>query len=201
MLKSLYQQLAPKTHRVSRHTIETKWDALPPLAIERISSLLKAIQRPTLVRINDERKRTQATSVVTSITQKLISKIAKGMPFPQGTRNHREDDFDFEKILDHSKALEDLLTPILHSNELLEAELRKEEALLEQEQGDLAELETNAKDVASKWKKDSRKGHSLIRSEDRVDEDAMRDSIGVDLDGPVPVVLDVCTAPSRKLHY
>jgi len=186
-----YQFLAVKTHRVSRQTIDTKWDPLPAPAVDRITQLFTDIQRPTLLRINDERKKEQASTAMRQIIKNITSKISRGLPFPQGARNHREDDFDFEKILDHNRALESQLTPILHANELLEAELEKEKALLDSEQTYLEELETNAKDQASKWKQESRKVHSLLRSEEKIKEDDLVYSIGIDADSAIPVTLDV----------
>jgi hypothetical protein len=152
---------------------------------------LTDIQRPTLLRINDERKKQQASDSLKAITRNVIGKISRGMPFPQGTRNHREDDFDFEKILDHNRALESRLTPILHANELLEAELKKEKALLESEEAYLEELETNVKDQALKWKQDSRRVHLLLRTEDKMDEDDLMDTIGIDAESAIPLSLDV----------
>ncbi len=159
-----FQHLAAVTRKVSRSTIEVKWDSLPPACVERISQLLQDIQRPVVVRLNDERRRTQASTALQVISRRLVSKISKGLPFPQATRNHREDDFDFEKILDHNRILEGQLTVHLHANELLEAELSKEMASLESEKANLETLETNAKIEASKRKQDSRKIHPLLQS-------------------------------------
>ena len=92
-----------------------------------------------------QRGRKRSTLCISSLVD-LLSKISKGLPFPPARRSRREDDFDFEKILDHNRALESLLTPALHANELLESELIKTKMLLESEEGILAQLETNAKD-------------------------------------------------------
>jgi len=159
-----YQHLAAVTRKVPRSTIEAKWASLPPLCVERISRLLHDIQRPVVVRLNDERRRTQATTALQMISRRLVSKISKGLPFPQATRNRQEDNFDFEKILDHNRALEAQLTVSLHANSLLEAELSKEMAWLESEKANLETLETNAKIEASKRKQDSQKMHSLLQS-------------------------------------
>src|SRR5712672_2966686 len=93
----MYQHLQALPRRVSRQTIESKWKPLPSNCVERISQLLYDLQTPVLVRYNDERKKMQSSTALQMISRRLVSKISKGLPFPQGTRNHREDDFDFEK--------------------------------------------------------------------------------------------------------
>jgi hypothetical protein len=118
-----YQHLAAVTRKVSRETIESKWEPLPPPCVERISQMLQDVQRPVVAHLTNDQKRTQASTALQMVSRRLVSKISKGLPFPQGTRNHQEDDFDFEKILDHNRALEAHLTPALHANELLECEL------------------------------------------------------------------------------
>lgn len=88
-----------------------------------------------------------------------------GLPFPPATSRNREDDFNFEKILDHNRALESQLTPAIHANELLEAELRKEMARLESDQQNLADLETNAKKEATFRSENVRNIHSLLQTD------------------------------------
>jgi hypothetical protein len=179
----VYQHLAVVTRRVPRHTIEAKWEPLTQVCIERVSQLLEDIQKPVVVRLNDEHRRTQSSTALEMVSRRLVRKLSRGLPFPQGTRNHREDDFDFEKILDHSRAIESQLTPALHANELLEAEIRKETALLQSEKAALAELEANAKTEASKRREAGRKLHSLLQANDStMEEDDLRDQIGLDID-------------------
>ena len=130
--------------------------------------------------LNDERKRTEAKKVMQMVSRRLISKLSKGLPFPPATRNHRQDDFDFEKILDHNRALESQLTPALHANELLESELTKGKVFLEAEEAALAELETNARTEAAVRKDAGRKLHSLLLSNDsKVEKDGINESIGL----------------------
>lgn len=163
-----YQHLAEVMRKVPRHTIDTKWGPLPANCLELISQLLIDVQRPVVARIKEDHKRSQATSALQSSSHSLLKKISKGIPFPQGTRPQREDDFNFEKILDHNMALEAQLTPALHANELLEDELHKESVWLESEKANLVELERNAKAAAISRKQAERKLHSLLQSEDAV---------------------------------
>ena len=173
-----YQHLATITRKVSRTTIDSKWDGLPSSCVDRISELLQDIQRPVVVRLSDDQKRKQASAALQAISRRLISKISRGLPFPPSIRNNREDDFNFEKIIDHNRALEYQLTPALHANKLLEAELAKEKEKLVAEQAYLDELEGNAKAEATKRKQNARNIHALLQpsgprdTEDQDDESA-----------------------------
>jgi hypothetical protein len=178
-----YQHLAEVIHRISRQTIEEKWEPLPPNCIERVSNLVHDIQRLMVVRLSDEQKRTQASTALQMVSRRLIGKISKGLPFPRSTSNRREDDFDFEKILDHSRDMEAQLTLALHANDLLESELRKETAHLEAEEEALLQLETNAKREATRRKEAGRKLHLLLQSEDMTPkEDGLKDRTGLAVD-------------------
>ncbi|TGO23159.1 hypothetical protein BPAE_0142g00210 [Botrytis paeoniae] len=175
-----YQHLAAVTRRVTHETIKTKWESLPPGCLDKISNLLIDVQRPAVLQIRDERKKTQASTAIQMIGRRLLNRVRKGMPFPKGIRTNPEDDFDFEKILDHNRALENKLTPILHSNDLLEAELRKEEILLESEERYLAELEANAKDEATSRRQAARKAHPLLQFEVDSTQKVLNDNVGID---------------------
>lgn len=187
-----YQHLTAVTRRVSRQTIDAKWEPLPAGCIELISQFLQDLQRPVIVRLINERKRVQAGAALQMISRRVISKITKGLPFP-AARSSREDDFIFEKILDHNRALEAQLTPSLHANELLEAELRKENLLLNSEQSALAELEINARTEAAMRKQAGRKLHVLFQAEDPIiTGDSLKDLVGLGNDRvPVPLSIDV----------
>ncbi|KAF7927230.1 hypothetical protein EAE99_005561 [Botrytis elliptica] len=175
-----YQHLAAVTRRVTHETIKTKWEPLPPGCLDKISDLLIDVQRPVVLQIRDERKKTQASTAIQMISRRLLNRIRKGMPFPKGIRTNPEDDFDFERILDYNRALENKLTPVLHSNDLLEAELRKEEILLESEERYLAELEANAKDEATSRRQAARKAHPLLQFEVDSTRKVLNDNIGID---------------------
>jgi CENP-Q, a CENPA-CAD centromere complex subunit len=186
----LYQHLQAVTRKVSLHIIDAKWEPLPSGCVERISQFLQDLQRPVVIRYNDERKKTQSSTALQMISRRLVSKVSKGLPFPQGTRNHREDDFDFEKILDHNRALEAQLTPALHANELLEAQVSKELACLEFEQETLVRLEANAKTEAGLRSEAARRLHSLLQPQDGImDIEELKDDVGL-TNAQVPLLLD-----------
>jgi hypothetical protein len=136
------------------------------------------------------------------VSRRLVSKILKGLPFPQGTRNHQEDDFDFEKILDHNRALEAHLTPALHANELLEFELRKEMARLESEQAYLAGVEANTKREAA-FRSQTTKLHPLLQLDDSTPlANGIREDIGLDPDlNSKPLNLDVSCSFLKFLFF
>jgi len=161
-----YRHLAKVTRKVPPHTIQAKWTPLQANCIELISQLLSDVQKPVIARLKEEQKRSQASTILQFVNRRLVTKLSRGLPFPQGTRPQREDDFNFEKILDYNRALEAQLTPTLHANELLEDELSKETIWLESEKAILAELEANAKAASVSRKQAERKLHPLLRSED-----------------------------------
>lgn len=175
-----YQYLASTTHEVARHTIDAKWGSLPRPAIDRISQLLSDVERSVIMRLQDERKRTQASTAIEMIVRRLHGRLSRGQPFPPSTRSQYEEDFDFEKILDSSRALEAQLTPMLHSIELLKAEAAKEEALLESESATLETLEDNAKAEATQRKKAAKKMHKILLDDQKSRVETFVTSSGLD---------------------
>lgn len=178
------------TRKVPHEAIETKWGPLPVGCIELVSNVLQDLQRPVLVRLNDERRKTQASTALRMVSEKIVHKLSKGMPFPA----HREDHFNFERILDKNRALEAQLTPALHSNELLEAELRKESMLLKSEQTSFKTLQSNAKAEATRRKQSERKLHPLLQSGDMLsDREGVSYQMGLSDARKTPLpILDVC---------
>lgn len=162
-----YQHIAAVTRGVPRHVIDAKWESLPAPAVNQISQLLNDVERSVVMRLQDERKRTQAGTAVQMVARRLHRKLSRGQPFPPSTRSLPEEDFDFEKILDSTRALEARLTPMLHSIELLRAETAKEEALLEAEKAGLEALEANARAEATRRKKTTKRLHDILRDDNK----------------------------------
>lgn len=157
-----FQHLEPVERSVSHHTIDSTWEPLPAIAHDRAMQLLGDIEKSVVQRLRDERKRTQASTAIQMVTRRLGRKIARGLPFPPGSRPQREEDFDFERILDATRKQESLLTPALHSRELLRAEIRKEEAMLAREQEALERLERNASAERARRKAEAKKLHPSL---------------------------------------
>ncbi|CAG8954064.1 hypothetical protein HYFRA_00009165 [Hymenoscyphus fraxineus] len=160
-----YQRLVPVIRKVHRHTIDAKWQPLPPECVELISQLLVDAQRPVVARQTDETKRAQANTALQWISRKLVRKISRGLPFPVGTHPQPEDEFNFEKIIDRNRILEGQLTAESDANKLLEENLAKEQEFLAAEKAALLELETNAKTESSRRKEAERKSHPLLQTE------------------------------------
>jgi hypothetical protein len=171
-----YQHLVPVTRKVNRHTIEEKWDGLPPNCVELISQILVNSQRPVIARIGGENKRAQVNTALQMISRRLLSKISKGLPFPKAVGRQREDDFDFEKIIDRNRRLEGQLTSEIDANKLLDESLTKELARLQSEKDTLATLEANAKTESALRKTASGKFHPLLQSAASEDVKDLEDS-------------------------
>jgi hypothetical protein len=154
--------------------------------------LLGDIEKSVVQRLRDERKRTQASTAIQMVTRRLGRKIARGLPFPPGSRPQREEDFDFERILDATRKLEGLLTPALHARELLKGEIRREEVMLEREKEALEKLERNAAAERSRRKAEAKKLHpSLAKKGAEVVEWNDRDQLNLADEQTMADVLDV----------
>lgn len=186
-----YQHLEAVDRQVPRHIIDSTWEPLPVAAVDRVMQILNNVERSVVMRLQDERKRTQASTAVQMVIRRLNRKIARGLPFPPGTKTQREEDFDFEKILDGTRSQEAQLTPALHSTELLKSEIRKEAALLEQETAALEQLERNAKSERQRRRAEAKKLHASLQQSGMGDES--RDTLNfADVKTPLDI-LDVST--------
>ncbi|KAI1006464.1 hypothetical protein K3495_g1758 [Podosphaera aphanis] len=173
-----YQQLKAVTKKISRARIEEKWSALPPSCVDHISHLLQDVERSAIASLNDDRKK-QASLTVQAISRKISSKVSKGLPFPRSSRKNRDDDFDFEKILNHSRSLENQLTPALHANKLLGLELKKEQEYLKLEEDKLTELRTNAKKELVLRNETTKKFHPILQ-ENHIKDDFDFEDVGLE---------------------
>ncbi|KFZ03442.1 hypothetical protein V502_10946 [Pseudogymnoascus sp. VKM F-4520 (FW-2644)] len=157
-----FQHLEPVECGVSHNTIDSTWEPLPATAHDRAMQLLGDIEKSVVQRLRDERKRTQASTAIQMVTRRLGRKIARGLPFPPGSRPQRDEDFDFERILDATRKQEGLLTPALHARELLKAEIKREEVMLKREQAALERLEKNASAEWGRRKAEAKKLHPSL---------------------------------------
>ncbi|OBT82100.1 hypothetical protein VE02_09035 [Pseudogymnoascus sp. 03VT05] len=174
-----FQHLEPVECGVSHNTIDATWEPLPATAHDRAMQLLSDIEKSVVQRLRDERKRTQASTAIQMVTRRLGRKIARGLPFPPGSRPQREEDFDFERILDATRKQEGLLTPALHARELLKAEIRREEVILEREQEALEELEKNASAERGRRKAEAKKLHPSLAKRGGMAEWSDRDQLNL----------------------
>lgn len=188
-----FQHLEPVECGVSHNTIDSTWEPLPATAHDRAMQLLGDIEKSVVQRLRDERKRTQASTAIQMVTRRLGRKIVRGLPFPPGSRPQREEDFDFERILDATRKQEGLLTPALHARELLRAEIKREEVMLEREQEALEKLEKNASAERGRRKAEAKKLHpSLGKRGGEVVEWGDRDQLNLAGEQTTADVLEVC---------
>ncbi|RKF63581.1 hypothetical protein OnM2_024037 [Erysiphe neolycopersici] len=159
-----FEKLATITKPVSRHVIESKWNALPPNCVECVAKQLQDIQIPIITSFNDSRRRKQASKALKSISLDIIRRISKDILFPLGTRRNRKIDLDFKRISHYNKSLESQLTPVLHANSLLNTALSQELDYLRIEKRILVDLETNAKKEMSLRSESAKKLHPLFQS-------------------------------------
>lgn len=176
--KSEFQHMRPVTRQVPRDVIESKWSSLQTGATTRINDLLHDVARLVTMQIRDEKRRTQASAAIDSVIGRLGSKLRKGLPFPPVTGPHKEDEFNFEKVLDTTRALEAQLTPMLHSIKLLKAERNIEEHLLADDEANLEALEKNAKRAEQGRRQRSQKLHSLLQEDTPMKLDELEDQAG-----------------------
>lgn len=163
-----YQHLEAVERKVSRQTIDSRWEPLSGVAIERVTQLMGDVEKSVVMRLRDEKKRNQAATAINLVARRLQRKLIRGLPFPPSTRPQKQEDFNLENILDNNAALENRLTPMIHSIELLKAEIKKETLLLDRDSRNLERLEANAKADAARRKKDIRNNHFLLQTDAEV---------------------------------
>ncbi|OTB01050.1 hypothetical protein M426DRAFT_323831 [Hypoxylon sp. CI-4A] len=158
-----YRHLATRTRRVPRNVIESKWTSLEAPAINSVSTLLQSASRPVLLRLNNPQKHAQAQAALTAVSNRLRSKISRGLPFPPATTSiRREDEFEYERTVSGIQALESQLDPLLHSVELLKREKDRAEKDLDNEYKALRRLGSNAHAEARERRERMRKMHVLV---------------------------------------
>lgn len=67
-----FAYLKPSVRRIPENTIKTKWSTLPESVQERIQDLFLSLERPVIVRQQNERKRIEAQSAVRAVVKKYV---------------------------------------------------------------------------------------------------------------------------------
>ncbi|ORY60110.1 CENP-Q, a CENPA-CAD centromere complex subunit-domain-containing protein [Pseudomassariella vexata] len=159
----LYRHLRTRTRQIPRHHITNKWTALDAPSISSVTTLLQSASRPVLLRLNNLQRHAQATAALNAISNRLCSKLARGLPFPPATTaSKREDELEFERTVAEIETLEAQLDPLLHSVDLLKKEKERAERELEREYRVLGELSANARAQGKKRKEELRRIHALV---------------------------------------
>jgi kinetochore protein Fta7 len=68
--KKRYAYLQPHVRRISERTIKTKWSTLPEPMQDKVRDMFRALERPVIVRQQNERKRIEAQAAVQAVVKK-----------------------------------------------------------------------------------------------------------------------------------
>ncbi|GAT26626.1 kinetochore protein Fta7 [Aspergillus luchuensis] len=147
-----YAYLKPQVRQVSETTIKSKWSTLPEPVQDRVRDMFRALERPVIVRQQNEGKRIEAQAAVQAVVKNLGKRLPR-MPFPPVTKDSV---FEYEAALKEHCSLEATLATVTDSIDLLKAEVEKEEAMLEREKKQLQEMERNAKRAEAERKRQSK---------------------------------------------
>ncbi|KAE8147139.1 CENP-Q, a CENPA-CAD centromere complex subunit-domain-containing protein [Aspergillus avenaceus] len=154
-----YAYLKPHVRRVSERTIKTKWSTLPEATQDKVRDMFRALERPVIVRQQNERKRIEAQAAVQTVVKNLGKRLPR-MPFPPVTKDSV---FEYEAALKEHRSLEANLATMTDSIDLLRAEIEKEELLLAKEKKQLQEIEKNARRVEAEKKRQLKNEHPVLR--------------------------------------
>ncbi|KAI9373883.1 CENP-Q, a CENPA-CAD centromere complex subunit-domain-containing protein [Aspergillus egyptiacus] len=157
--KKPYAHLNPQVRHISERTIKSKWSTLPEPAQDKIRDMFRALERPVIVRQQNERKRYEAQAAVQAVVKNLGKRLPR-MPFPPLAKDSV---FEYEAALNEHSALETSLSTITDSIDLLDNEIAKEEALLARETKQLHEMERNAKRAEAERKRQMKNEHPVLR--------------------------------------
>ncbi|OQD75391.1 hypothetical protein PENDEC_c007G04163 [Penicillium decumbens] len=154
-----YAYLKPSVRRIPEKTIKAKWSTLPEPVQDKVRDLFHSLERPVIVRQQNEKKRIEAQSAVQAVVRNLGRRLPR-MPFPPITK---DSNFDYESALNEHQSLEANLATMKDSIDLLKAEIAKEEALLADEKKSLQEMEKNAKRAEAERKRQTKNEHPVLR--------------------------------------
>ncbi|KAJ6150512.1 CENP-A-nucleosome distal centromere subunit CENP-Q [Penicillium samsonianum] len=157
-----YAYLKPHVRRVPEKTIKSKWAPLPEPVQEKVMDMFHSLERPVIMRNQNERKRIEAQGAVQAVVRNLGKRLPR-MPFPPITK---DSNFDYESALNEHRSLEAHLATMNDSVDLLKSEIAKEEALLAGETKSLQEMDKNAKRAEAERKRQSKNEHPVLRQLD-----------------------------------
>ncbi|EAW14084.1 uncharacterized protein ACLA_071170 [Aspergillus clavatus NRRL 1] len=158
-----FAYLKPQVRQVSERTIKSKWTTLPEPVQDKIRDMFRSLERPVIVRHQNERKRIEAQAAVQAVVRNLGKRLPR-MPFPPVAKDSV---FEYEAALDEHVSLESSLATVTDSIDLLKAEIEREEALLASETKQLQEMEKNATRAEAERKRQMKNAHPVLR---RLDE-------------------------------
>ncbi|KAK1139519.1 hypothetical protein N8T08_000725 [Aspergillus melleus] len=157
-----YAYMKPQVRQVPEKTIKSKWSTLPEPAQDKVWDMFRSLERPVIVRHQNERKRIEAQAAVQVVVKNLGKRLPR-MPFPPISKDSV---FEYEAALKEHSSLEANLATVKDSTELLKAEADREEALLAKEKKQLQEMEKNAKQAEMERKRQMKNEHPVLRQLD-----------------------------------
>ncbi|KAF9893724.1 hypothetical protein FE257_009894 [Aspergillus nanangensis] len=157
-----FSYLKPQVRQISERTIKSKWSTLPEPVQDKVRDMFRALERPVIVRQQNERKRIEAQAAVQAVVKNLGKRLPR-MPFPPITKDSA---FEYEAALNEHSALEAGLATVTDSIDILKAEIEKEEASLAKETKQLHDMEKNKKRAETERKRQFRNEHPVLRKLD-----------------------------------
>ncbi|RPB05531.1 hypothetical protein L873DRAFT_1797934 [Choiromyces venosus 120613-1] len=152
--------LKPRVRNIPQEVVEAKWGFLSDKGREDLMDVIKAAERPVLMTFRRENRRVEAQEVLHRVVRKIGNSLTKVPVPPLGKDTH----LNYEKLLDKNRALEAILEPDLRQIADLEAEIEKEQKLLEKEEDYLQELKKNATAQETIRRQKSRNMHPILRN-------------------------------------
>lgn len=70
--KKQYAHLKPHVRHISERTINSKWSTLPEPTQDKIRDMFRALERPVIVRQQNDRKRYEAQAAVQAVVKKYV---------------------------------------------------------------------------------------------------------------------------------
>jgi kinetochore protein Fta7 len=77
-----YAYLKPSVRRIPEKTVKTKWTTLPEPVQDKVRDLFHSLERPVIVRQQNERKRIEAQSAVRAVVHKYVHIVFDHISLP-----------------------------------------------------------------------------------------------------------------------
>ncbi|PUU83018.1 CENP-Q, a CENPA-CAD centromere complex subunit-domain-containing protein [Tuber borchii] len=152
--------LKPRVRNVPQEVVEAKWGVLSDKGREEVMEVVRAAERPVLMTFRRENRRAEAQEVLHRVVRKIGNSLTKVPVPPLGKDTY----LNYEKLLSKNRALEAILEPDLRQIAGLEAEIEREQKLLEKEEDYLQELKKNAIAQENIRRQKSRNMHPILRN-------------------------------------
>ncbi|KAH0614704.1 uncharacterized protein H6S33_000340 [Morchella sextelata] len=151
--------LTPRVRNIPQEVVENKWGPLSEKAKDEFLEVMKVAERPVLMTFGNEKKRAEAQRVLDGALRRLKSALPKIPVPPMG----KDMTLNYEKLLTKNRDLEAILAPELRQIADLEAEIEREQKLMDQDMASHRNLKNNAATQEKIRKEKARSMHPLLR--------------------------------------